>query len=164
MVHPVHMRTTDWPCHSHLLVELFIDAFALFPMGAVWLSCPNLGAWLGIFGFRCTHINYGAGYHTHSKMGNIHIYLRYVINYINLATGEGKSDLLFPIPSIGHKSGQSSNYSTGVTWVLMFPALYLGLVRSVQIPMVLLSVFTVSRVRLSGTNFQRTYVPLYSIT
>ncbi len=57
LFHAVPMLIEDCSCHSLLLVRLLIDTFTLFPMGTVWLGCPNLGR-LGIgLGFLATHMN-----------------------------------------------------------------------------------------------------------
>jgi hypothetical protein len=66
LVYPVPMLTVDWSCQSLLLVELFKDAFTLFPMGTVWLCCTNLSAWIGFSAaYMYTHC-YGVGHHTYT--------------------------------------------------------------------------------------------------
>ncbi len=96
LVCPVPMLTVDWSCHSFLLVEVFIDAFTLFPRGAIWLCCPKLYAWLGIFCYTYVHtLLQNKLSCIHSKMGDIHIY---EINHTNHANGKGPWDLVFLTP------------------------------------------------------------------
>jgi hypothetical protein len=66
--------------HSRLIVSLpsavwtvYRHRHSLFPTHAVWLGCPNLGAWLGILASHMTHIT-GLS-HRHSMIGNTHITL-----------------------------------------------------------------------------------------
>jgi hypothetical protein len=95
-----HMLTVGWSCHSLLLVELFIDAFTLFPQVLFGLATLIWGAWLGIFGYTHVHASLWIGLsYIHSKMGDTHI-----IYYIDRNIGVGWLDSLFLTPSVGHRS------------------------------------------------------------
>ncbi len=78
LVHPICMLTVDWSCHSLLLIELFIDAFTLFPTGAAWLGCPNLGTWLGILATHMYTHCYGVVYHTYTARRAAYTYIQFI--------------------------------------------------------------------------------------
>jgi hypothetical protein len=94
--------------HSRLILSLpsagglLIHAFTLSPTSAVWPGYPNLGAWLGIYGYKYVHTLLWNGLpYIHSKTGNMHMS---AINHIDHAIGKGQTDLLFLTPSVRHNS------------------------------------------------------------
>jgi hypothetical protein len=62
-------------------------------MGAVWLGCPSLGAWLGFsVAHMCIHHYKTKLSYMHSKMGGIYTY---ILNHTDCTIGKDRSDLLF---------------------------------------------------------------------
>ncbi len=79
-------------------------------IGALWLRCPYLGAWLRIF--SCTYVHMSLWNRlscTHGRMGSTHAYES---NHTNHTIGEDWSDLLFLSPSVGYTYSTCSTIST----------------------------------------------------
>jgi hypothetical protein len=108
------MLTVDLSCHSLLLVKL-IEAFTFLPKDAVWLGCPNLSTWLGIFNYPCVHTLLRSGLliiHTQQDRRHPHI----CKNHIDHGISEGWLDLLFMTSSVRHKRDGKKVYTYVPSW------------------------------------------------
>ncbi len=66
-------------------MEMFIDAFTLFPWSLFGLAVLDLGAWLAVSEFTHTHTHTaGSNYHIHDGIALQVQYIEVSFNHINI--------------------------------------------------------------------------------